>query len=759
MDRKKEFEDAEVLSTEANQNVELLENTKNENIKYPNEEDITIDTIKIEDINKNKETFNTNTWENDKIIEDDIKQKNNLKEEPGENIDISNKDKISSVASKSFSDKFKNLKVKYKQDPKKFIVATFAILAAFSMLIGSSYAYLSYVSKTDNSTTITAGTLALNFKNESNSITLSNALPEKDNLGLENSAEYEFTIENTGSLPATYRVTLDNTCLTTKTYSINGENITPSTCIPNEFIKVAIKENNGRYKVLEKKTINNEASYIIATGSLKATKTITYKMKIWLDYDTPNTYNANGGKNIIYAGQLGLSYEQGSLGNLDTSGANEPVLDEGMIPVYYDESSSSWRKADIKNHDEKYKWYDYDNKMWANSVTVSETNRSKYQSASVGTEIPMDDIFTMQVWIPRYKYKVWNYNADGTASSNRQQIEITFEDEINTTGEISCQDLISGTDGSPSETCKLKSTNATCTDSTCNNMTYTHPAFTFGDQELKGFWIGKFELTGTISNITTKPNLSSIRNQSVSTFETNIMNMKNSGNRYGLSTNTDTHMIKNSEWGAVAYLSHSKYGTCTDGTCKGMGINNNSSYITGCGATSGSDESTICNSYNTKTGMLVSTNGNIYGVYDMSGGAYEYTMANIVSNDGTTMMSGFDTSKNSEYTGKLYDSGNYTSYTGIDYPNNKYYDKYSFSTDYGSIINSKLGDGIKEVYDSSMRLWYGAYFKLVEKDNPWFIRSINFNAASNAGLFNSDGDKGAAKSYNSSRLIITPQSN
>jgi len=134
-------------------------------------------------------------------------------------------------------------------------------------------------------------------------------------------------------------------------------------------------------------------------------------------------------------------------------------------------------------------------------------------------------------------------------------------------------------------------------------------------------------------------------------------------------------------------------------------------------------------------------------------------MANIVSNDGTTMMSGFDTSKNSEYTGKLYDSGNYTSYTGIDYPNNKYYDKYSFSTDYGSIINSKLGDGIKEVYDSSMRLWYGAYFKLVEKDNPWFIRSINFNAASNAGLFNSDGDKGAAKSYNSSRLIITPQSN
>ena len=194
MDKKQEFEDTEVLSTEENQDIELLEDAPNENIKYPNEEDITINTIKIENTNNNeeiknnneKENLNTNTLneENDITIEEDIKQKNNLKEEPEEDIDISNKDKISSVTSKGFSDKFKNLKVKYKQDPKKFVVATFAILVAFSMLIGSSYAYLFYVSKTDNSTIITAGTLALNLKNESNSITLSNALPEKDNSGL-----------------------------------------------------------------------------------------------------------------------------------------------------------------------------------------------------------------------------------------------------------------------------------------------------------------------------------------------------------------------------------------------------------------------------------------------------------------------------------------------------------------------------------------------------------------------------------------------
>ena len=609
------------------------------------------------------------------------------------------------------------------------------------------------------------------------------------------------------------------------------------------------------------------------------------------------------------------------LKNLDTSGANEPVLDEGMIPVYYDEDTETWKKADSNNSNKKYKWYDYNNKKWANSVTVSSTNRDTYKSAIVGTEIPMDDILTMQVWIPRYKYKIWNYNSSGETSSGPQQIEITFEDGTGTTGEISCQDSISGTDGAASETCKLKSTNATCTNSTCNSKTYTHPAFTFGNEEIKGFWIGKFELTGTIDNITTKPNLSSLKNQKVSDFETNIMNMKNSGNSYGLSTNTDTHMIKNMEWGAVAYLSHSKYGTCADGTCKEVNINNSSDKYTGRsgGSPSASDTSegrykynetkqntttmtggttitpTVTNDttypwtssdglykssnqgkdstttnlkfsftaptnntylsfdwsvsseggnwdylyytitkdgtalsdtgkstkiggtalgtteseliYNnvskkldkgtyeltftytkdsssakgtdtgyvknikivdsptinvTKTpigegadGPSASTTHNIYGVYDVNGGSYEYTMANIVSSDGTTMMSGYYSLNNSGYTGKVYDDGNYTSYTGIDYPNNKYYDKYSFSTSNTSRIRSKLGDGIKEVYNGSNG-WYSDGSGLAYSSSPWFSRGGGHNIGANAGAFYSNYSSGFVNSYTSSRLIIIP---
>ena len=695
-------------------------------------------------------------------------------------IEVSRRGKIKRFFSRNFSNKFKNLKIKYKKDPKKFAVVTLGLLVAFSALIGSSYAYLTYISKTNSSTVINAGTLALVFKNDSNAITLDGALPMKDSDGLNSKDIYEFSIENTGSISATYRVTLDNTCSLGKSYEVGGASVTPNICIPDNYVKVGISENGGEYKVLERKSANEESSYIIATGSLNAGKTISYKMKIWLDYSTPNTYNTTENSIALYAGKLGLSYEQGNSGNLDNSGANVPVLDSGMIPVYYDETSETWKKADENNKNETYQWYDYDSKMWANSVTVSSANRSKYQSAKAGTEIPMDDILTMQVWIPRYKYKVWNYNSSGETSSEPQQIEITFEEGTATTGEISCSDSISGTNGDPSETCKLKSTTATCTDATCNNKTYTHPAFTFGDKEIKGFWVGKFELTGTIDSITTKPNLSSLREQTVSSFETNIMKMNDRGNSYGLSTNIDTHMVKNIEWGAVAYLSHSKYGTCTDGTCSEVNINNSVSHYTGRsgGAPGGSTaintvytdqtSTTQDNSYgfytydgylldydtNTKSttkdmSKVASTTKNIYGVYDMSGGAYEYTMGNVVSDDGTTMISG-----NSDYTTSTY-------------PDAKYYDKYSYSSGYSSTIKgSKLGDGIKEVYSGSGG-WYSDYSLFVNSGSfsYWFGRGGSFADGVYTGVFGSNRpyiqvfqliSTGAASSVYSSRLIITP---
>ena len=75
-------------------------------------------------------------------------------------------------------------------------------------------------------------------------------------------------------------------------------------------------------------------------------------------------------------------------------------------------------------------WYDYGKKKWANAVSVSDANRNRYLSAEVGQEIKMNDILTMQVWIPRYKYKVWNYNSDGNKTSTPKEVEIVSEKVI-----------------------------------------------------------------------------------------------------------------------------------------------------------------------------------------------------------------------------------------------------------------------------------------------------------------------------------------
>src|SRR5690606_19467069 len=90
----------------------------------------------------------------------------------------------------------------------------------------------------------------------------------------------------------------------------------------------------------------------------------------------------------------------------------------------------------------------------------------------------------------------------------------------------------------------------------------------------------------------------------------------------------NTHMMKNTEWGAVAYLSKSIYGANDE-----IWINNSSTYTTGCAGNSVSANyyNGCQNAYNTPNGQKASTTHNIYGVYDMSGGALEYVAAYVDS--------------------------------------------------------------------------------------------------------------------------------
>ena len=401
--------------------------------------------------------------------------------------------------------------------------------------------------------------------------------------------------------------------------------------------------------------------------------------------------------------------------NIDTSGANAPVLASNMIPVYYDETNSVWKKSDVSNMDKTNPWYSYNSTgeykgMWANAVTVTATNRRKYLSAAPGTKIPMSDINTMWVWIPRFK-AVTPSNYNGTTKAKPNAIDVTFVKQ-----------------------------NETAID-----------AFTFGNKQLSGFWYGKFEIGGTlasscsnetcnVSNIVVKPNVSSLRNQTVSSFFFASRSMEQTGNSFGfVSTEVDTHMSKNNEWGAAAYLTQSIYGRCTSSTsCTEIGINNNGSFITGYGAPAGSSSSVTNGAYNTSLGKDASTTKNIYGIYDMSGGTWEYVMGVFADTNGKPR-TGYNSSINSGFTGMLKDG---TTYTGITFPDSKYYNLYTES--------SYTGHALTETKN-----WYSDGASFVVASYPWFKRGGYYYNGTDAGVFGFGCDSGDSFSYNSSRLVIS----
>ena len=429
-----------------------------------------------------------------------------------------------------------------------------------------------------------------------------------------------------------------------------------------------------------------------------------------------------------------------------------PDLVDGLIPVMY--YNNNWVKADISNSDETYKWYDYDNKIWANAVLVTETNREKYLNADFGTLLTETDILAFYVWIPRYKYKVWNINkviGTDTYNARTKGIDIVFENEKESTGDISCTysySSASSTAGKPNETCNSRN----------GKYYYTHPAFTFGGNELKGFWIGKFELSsssprsgsgrggGYTTTLTPRilPNVNSWHHNTLRNYDIVLKNMTNENNIYGLSSNVevDSHIITNYEWGAVAYLANSKYGRCTNNSCSkvemnGYGIIKGGEYVntlTGCGPISSGSTSvgTTCNAYNTIIGMTASTTGNIYGVYDMSGGAGEDVMASISSASGNYVFYS---------SGSGFDSSWYSA-------NSKYLTTYAYGTSNKNQIaynRGRLGDATSEVVltsNSDTGGWYSTLIQIPWDSGDstkwsWYNRGGSVQDKSSLGIFRS----------------------
>ena len=447
----------------------------------------------------------------------------------------------------------------FKDKNKRTIFLTL-IFSFILILIGTTYAYFSWQSTNNPLVNITVEDIGDVIFKGGNDINITNIGPVLD--------------YNDGEITEFYiKKKMDNNL------DINI-NITP-TILPDSLkdesfkVKLLSSTDNITYTEIKEDNFKDKETNIKFTlSTTELTNKLTYFKIIF--YIDGNMLNSNNMQGQSFEARIDISVDSQCPKNTatpvytDTSGANAPVLAEGMIPVVYDEGLGYWIKADINAG-----WYNYTDKIWANAVMVKtdategvecSKSRSYYMNAPAYTPVKEEDILAYYVWIPRYKYKLFNATyASGTSPS---LIDVTFENETSTTGNVTCTYASNG-----AETCQNKA----------NGNWYTHPAFTMKNAsgnktELKGIWVGKFETTGSTTTPTVKPGVSSLR-------DITVANMYSAGKLFRstdyITSNginqSDSHMMKNIEWGAVAYLKQSNYGLgITDIT-----INNSSSHITG----------------------------------------------------------------------------------------------------------------------------------------------------------------------------------
>lgn len=618
---------------------------------------------------------------------------------------------------------------------KRIGLLVLSIISVLAILFSSTYALLFKVDETEQQS-FTTGNLMVTSDAINNSVTLSNSLPMSDEDGAV-STPYTFKITNTGNLNFKFDVKFLSTITDT------------SNMIDPQYIKIKVNDND----VVALNTLTN--GVILSDQLLGSNGSVDIILRVWLSEDTPNTqigktFNAK-------ISTEGYSFYTNSVPN------NPDLLNNSLIPVYYDENEDTWKTTSYTN--ENNEWYNYNNKKWANAVLLTATKREEILDDN-GNVIPGQIIgdtetagtLAFYVWIPRYKYKVWNINkviATDSYNAYSNGIDIMFEKGTASTGTIRCNYDFSVLEG--------EGLSEKCTGT--NGEYYTHPAFTFGGEELTGIWVGKFEISSSdqtaenngggdsdILNPRILPNVISWRNNYVDKFWKVIYNMQTDNNEYSLTTDRtigDSHMITNMEWGAMAYLTHSKYGRCTGGNsdsmCTEVQQNYSSSYYTG--------RSTGNYTYNQNItvsgvvqpgGQLASTTGNVYGIYDMNGGSWEYVYGNMSGSNGS-------------YTYyRRYAAGTtFYTYTGFE----KYLSTYANGTTYtdqNAYNRTRLGDATGEVIlieNSEQGAWFQDNSTYFENTGPWLFRSGRYSSYS--GIFYFMKASGTVNNGASARAAIS----
>ncbi len=430
-------------------------------------------------------------------------------------------------------------------------------------------------------------------------------------------------------------------------------------------------------------------------------------------------------------------------------------------------------------------WYNY--QKTANGTVAPKT------WANAISNIDSEDYKSYWVWIPRFAYKLTKITDTGG------EIDIVF---LKGTTDNPASTTSSGKETKNiviKRASDVSNDGAQTTQENGKEIYIVHPAFTNEsstnyanggwDREIPGFWIAKFEAgyvgeAGTLGTdaaknspvvyTTTKSWNGSTETETQNNYygersvdSTNVKwptfqpfrpsfnyigisdayelckaidGSENNGqeNPYKLSR-VDSHLTKNSEWGAVAYLSYSDYGqgNATEVTInnRSAGGSNNVWAVTGyAGDTAKATTAefnladltagSVSNPWYSANGDNASTTGNTSGVYDMSGGLMEWTAGYIVPTV----------------------EGPYRIYHGkFEGSNTKYMSKYSNSdkgqfgpNNYNVDSNKKrLGEAIWETSSSGKDNtgWFNDNSDFLASDTPFMRRGGTYGNAASAGIF------------------------
>ena len=358
-------------------------------------------------------------------------------------------------------------------------------------------------------------------------------------------------------------------------------------------------------------------------------------------------------------GVIEIEFLSGTSYNATTT-PNEPKMTSDMKKVYW-ENGEEKVEGEASDFDAS-KWYSYT----AQTGNTESGGTSKWANAKTSDG-------SYWVWIPRYAYRIVYFDT-------AEHREAYRADNTQTSGIVGYSDArgIVDKDGKTPSDLQEPVTSIAVGE----NKLRPHPAFEDGsltgftqgewDSKLEGIWIAKYEMSQSSSKIKSIPGVKSYKNATIGTYYT-------AG--YNYDRNKDSHLLKNSEWGVIVYLTDSKYGR------NGTKIVENSDDDCCTGGISGATA---------LTNPLQSTTGNEYGIFDISGCTFEYVASYIADSTqkyGNSFASTDNTTNNKRESTKYSTVYNWTD------SNKEELDNYKIN------INKIFGDAIVETSKTGYNIY------------------------------------------------------